>query len=236
MRFLATFQFVPALLLLSSASWADLIIDIQDASFSPGGTGFVDVLISSNSTDDLGIFSAKFQITQTSGGGFLAFQNKFELNSADTDRQKNSERSDGNYVFSGTLGRDAFFQSQPSINGQSLVQFDRSSADVTLDDGTKLLARLELTHGLPAGTTTGGTYEISLVSESSTRFQLLNGDAVTIAAQSFDSANFGTITVSAVPEPSSGLLLLSAFGIGMFRRRRIRVEAIEKCVRRGCKI
>lgn len=236
MKFLATFQFVPALLLLSSASWADLIVDIQDASFSPGGTGFVDVLISSNSTDDLGRFSAKFQITQTSGGGVLAFQNDFDLNSADADRQTNSERSDGNYVFGGTLGTDASFVSQQVGNAQTLLQIDRSSADVTLDGGTKLLARLELTHLLPAGTTTGGTYEISLASDPFTRFQLLNGEAVTIAAQSFDSANFGTITVSAVPEPSSGLLLLSAFGIGMFRRRRIRVEAIEKSVRRGCEI
>ena len=216
MRYLFLLRVVPALLLLCGTARADLIVDIQDARFLAGGTGFVDVLISSSDTNDLGNFSAKFQITPTSGSGILAFQSSF--NSTDALRQSNSERTDDNYVFAGTLGTG--FVSHASGNGQTLTQIDRSTQNVTLGNATKLLARLELIHILPTGTDIGGIYEISLVNDASTQFRQFDNMTVPVEARSFASTNFGTITVNAVPEPSSGLLLLVALGIGMRRRRR----------------
>ena len=40
-----------AILLLHGLVYGDVMIDIRDASIDPGGTGFVDVYISSNAND-----------------------------------------------------------------------------------------------------------------------------------------------------------------------------------------
>lgn len=225
MKFLSTSILLPVVACFSSSARADLIVDIQDASFSAGGLGFVDVLISSTGSDNLGRFSGKFSIVQKSGGGILEFQQSFT--SVSVDRQSESERADGNYAFAGNLGV-GFVSNR--LDGQHLLQGDRASANVTIDSTTRLLARLELQHVLPANTNVGGVYEIALVNDAFTRFQLLDNTLVPIAAQSFATSssnaingtsfsNFGTITVSAIPEPSSWFLLLGLVVTIASRRR-----------------
>lgn len=215
-------RLVPLMALFSTPiAHADLIIDIQDATFSAGGTGFVDVWISGEDADDLlGKFSAKFSITQKSGTGTLEFRNNFS--SADpsaADRQNNSELSNINYVFPTPIQSAAFASAQLG-NAQTLLQSHSATENVLLGSSPKLLARLELVHVLPAGTSGGGEYEIALVNDQFTklnRFDDPSSDASRdIAAQSF--TNVGTIT--AVPEPTC-LWLAGVVGAMMGVRRRV---------------
>lgn len=56
--------------LLNSAK-GDVIVDVQDASITAGGTGFVDVLIDITGGDNLDFANYDFLITPVSGGSAL---------------------------------------------------------------------------------------------------------------------------------------------------------------------
>jgi len=203
-------------LLLASLSWAfsspvfaDFSISISPSSPSlvEGSSGFVDVLLSSNSSDALDGFSANFSL---SGGSGLEFAGT----------QAESHLTNLNFVF--------FNRSNSALNSLSSTVVNSPSSMVVgdvSDDGMggphpftvggvgseSLLARLNL------NALTAGNYTLSLLNTSS-----FSDVGFTPFAFNTPSLN---LTVTAVPEPGSiaGALML---GLGYLGRRRSRRRKI----------
>ena len=214
-----------ACILAASSGQADIIVDVQDATINAGGTGTVDVLISSNglSTDQFDFASYVFGITPVgSPSTTLQF----------AEPQSTAESGLGTYVFAPDLavGGLEFFVNDPS----EVEGFDSTDTGslITLSSSPQLLAQLDLEH-LPfgAGLGAGDQFRITLLSTSAfggSDTEFLNGlTPANIAADSFNPLGIGggLITVTsasaAVPEPgtfaATGLLFL---GVCYRRRRR----------------
>lgn len=216
------FTFTTSLLLIacltSPSARGAIVVQIEDTTLSAGQTGAIDVLISStDGTDQLGRFSAEFAITQISGTGILNFQSSF--NSADLNRQSDSEQTSTSpeYVFLNRLNAVNSFGSVTQVGGQGVTQFDRASENVLINGGPRLLARLELEHVTPA-LDQPAVYQVALLNSASTRFQLFDNSVVPISPSSF--SNLGTVTISAVPEPSTAAFLLAGMCAATLRGRR----------------
>lgn len=213
MNRIATLAFVSLLAGPIGSAQAALVISFQDATFQPGELGSIDVLISSNSNDQLGRFSALFEIEYVSGVGVLEFQ--ASRTSADANRQSNSERSQANYVFAGNLDPNGFVSNRTT--NTRLLQFDRALSDVAVGD-MMLLGRLELQHILPPTVTGDGEYQVRMLQDAFTSFELLDRTVITVAPESF--TNFGRVRTTAVPEPSAMVCVsMVALAAGLSRRR-----------------
>lgn len=199
---MARYGFGLATLLIAIAlmgeAQAGFIIKIQNASLTSGGSGAIDVLISSNATDSLGRFSTQFKIEQISGSGVL----EFAAAQSDSERTATSP----NYVFLGKLGNG--YVSAPGITDKTTITHgDRGTENVAVV-GDLLLARLELQHISPVAT--DAQYRVSLVNSTQTFTRLLDGTGQTIDVSSF--SNSGIVTITAVPEPTSSMLTLLGLG------------------------
>ncbi|MEZ6133642.1 MAG: PEP-CTERM sorting domain-containing protein [Pirellulaceae bacterium] len=212
----------------SSSAQADLLIEFDNAQFGPNSLGSVDVFVTG--PDTIRQYNTTFLLTPVSGQGILEFRSSFDVNDAgNSDRQSNSEVTDGSYVF---FGSSRSFNSSVNENDKlQLVQSDISTAAAP-PTTRRLLARLELRHVLPVAeipSFTGAEYRIGLVQNidqtliDQTFFRTTSGAKFAPAAASFN--NFGTINISslsAVPEPSSAVLLLCASSVAcVWRRRRV---------------
>jgi len=189
-------------------SKSDIILTYLNTTFNSGGTGSIDVLIGSSGTDTLDFFSARFKIEQISGAGVLVFQAT----------QSSSERLSPDYVFKNNLGL-GFNSIRDISNSLLLTQFDRAAVNQPIGVGPFLLARLELEHIAPVEST--GSYRISLVNDSFTAFRLSTSPIV-IDPSSF--TNFGTVSITAVPEPSSIALIVVGSTVFAFRQIRRRIK------------
>lgn len=209
---------------------ADVMVDVQDAMITAGGTGFVDVLISSSasssSPDNVDFASYDFLI-ETVGGPSSALE--FVL------PPDLSEDTDPNYLFLG----DSFGIDYDNFNSTTARYIGSdgtaSSTGVDLDSssGDRLLVRLDLQHvlgpGQSAAMAAGEQFRITLQNSIDTYFDDSNFDPVAIDSDSFNSAGVGggLITVSAstaaVPEPSS-LVVLALGGVALASRRRWRLR------------
>ncbi len=198
-----------------STARADLIISFKDTELSPRGVGSVDVLLRSSSDIALFGFSAKFEISTETSGGVLEFQ--------PTDQQLDSERNfagpDYSYIFLNKNG--AGFGADRQADKLQLVSGDFATEDVTLLANTDyLLARLEVNHNAPIGVS-HGVFRIRLVDDPATNlFADFRGNSHDLNAASF--SNFGTLSITAVPEPSclilSGCATLSLLLVRRGRR------------------
>jgi hypothetical protein len=205
------FLTVVVLATLCSPVRSDIIVDVQDASIAANGTGFVDVLISSNGTltDLMASFSFEFQISAPTLNGALRFSAV----------QSNSETTatGPDYVF---LGDSQNFNAQQLIpSEQTLVGGDGASGNVNIAGGPFLMARLELEHltGTPLAAV-GETFTISLTPGNS---DFLDENVLSLTQGTHSSGTI-TITSAAVPEPTSTAVLLAGSVAGLWWRRRKR--------------
>jgi len=202
---------------------AGVIVAVQNASLAAGGSGFVDVVISSDATDNLDAFGYDFQILDV---GSPVGSLRFERISGAT--QSNSEVTDSSYVFFGDSdGFDSFPNNGPAFNRVQGGDFTASLLGTNLPATNLLLARLELYHDLPTGvppaSAAGDLFTISLLPGIDTFFWDSAGDDL-VLANSFS----GTVTIAAVPEPSS-LALLGTI-LGFFAVKRCRRSSFENRV------
>jgi hypothetical protein len=212
-----------AFMCLTSAANAALILTIQDATISAGGPGYVNVFIrSSNGTDRLTFASYDFNITGTPG------------TTLEFTTQDYSEQGFGNYVFAGENAGISEFD----LNNSRFIADDAqdgSGLGYRLLPGTDLLlARLDLQHvigpGQTAASSVGHQFQISLdIANGYTLFQDDNLPTPNdLAIDEINSKLVGTVSVtaSAVPEPSSFLLLAVAGGVFASRKRRSKSRAL----------
>ena len=189
-----------------------ILVEVGDASISEGGTGYVDVLISSDSSSALGDWYFKAEITSTSAG----------LTFADPQTSIDGE---SNYVF---FGASAFYDSSAVSPFTELNAGDsHASSSVTLSSSKKLLSRLFLTHTDP-GSSVGNTFNIALGTVDSTDSGFSSHQDPTIGsyyASSDVTLTAGTVTIvaAAVPEPTSiSAFILVGATLGFRRRKRSR--------------
>jgi hypothetical protein len=231
-------SFILLWLIASTTASAGVIIQVQNATITAGGTGFVDVLISSTGTDNLSVMQFDFRISGNAANGALQFRN--------TADQSNSEQGVSfpiAYVFLGDTDPANWFanrQATPTelLGGDSTASF----SGVAIDGTQKLLARLEIEHitGTPLAAV-GDSFTLSLwndlgisdtFDDDSTFFLDEGLNPLVFDTDSTPNTlgspsaflNFGTITVTAdsavVPEP--GTFAIFTIGGIVFAGRKYR--------------
>lgn len=221
MTFMLRYLFLSMLWLIpNSNATADLIISIPDVTVVSGSRSFLDVLVSSDGTDDLQSFFADFSV---GGITHAAAPINFEPSAIPAPQLFASAP---NYVFLGDsleadadvgqLGVDFVTDSPGGVMADdriSVLDETLSGTNRTLDvaDGQFLLARLNFL--APTTAPDGAVYDVELDDITSV-FQDDFGDDLDF------SFTAGSITVNsaAVPEPSS-IGLLCIIGAGLFYRR-----------------
>ena len=203
----------------------DLIITIQGGSIAPNGTAIFDVFIRSSTTgtDSFALANYEFAITAVNPTNNTSGKLQFASNQPNP-----SDKA--NYVFTNLApGNPAVMRQGSGPEYLSAIggDFTDPVLNLPLDvlNSDKLLTRLQLVHSTPTPGSAIGTYRISLVNSANTFFRLADlSTAVTIDALSYSEANSGLITITAVPEPSTVMLLslAGAVGIGTWRIRRMR--------------
>ena len=208
-----------ATLICSVPAYGAIIVQVQDASIAAGGTGFVDVLISSDGLtgpDDLYSAVYQFKIDGLAVDGDLTFQ------STQSDSETTEPGASG-YVFGNVpTGNFAAGSNTPFLllDGSD---FRGLLPPVTLTTTQQLLARLELQHTQLSPSAVGNTFTISLENNAFTDFQSDDGGTpATLDPISFSSFGTVTITSAAVPEPGTfvALTIAAASFCGHRLRRR----------------
>lgn len=209
----------------SPQSQADVIITIPHVTVAPGGSGYLDVLISSDGTDSFQKYLLDFVV---GGVGHAAAPINF-VESAVPAPQLTATGPD--YIFLSNsleeylqLGID-FVTDQaggPTANDLITVAdetFSTLDRTIALSDGDFLLARLNFV--APLSATPGNVYDISL--DFGEFLDIDSNPATDIL-----SSNVGSITIvaaaAAVPEPSSIALLALGSLVWFDRSRRCRNE------------
>lgn len=195
----------------SAGCRGELIIEVQDAQIPYGGSGYVDVLISSNSSDPLSAFNARINITP---GGSPNGDLQFDAVPFDA----SAVTSPFSYVF---LGDSAgYFVGGPLPYEANVSDATLSASDVTLGGTKRLLARLAVTHVGGTSAAVGETFSIVFDHSTSVFLDSLSPPARSLAGSGQDWT--GTITI-VTPEPSTGVVLLCAgAGVVLWRRRKRR--------------
>jgi len=211
-----------ALVLSGAELRGDLIIEVQDASVTPGGQSFVDVTIRSDSgIVNLNDFSISVGITGSITNGELLFS---AGQMSDTDMSGLSD-----YVFSTSRlsGGDTSFYSTTVTNSPpptivaadaTIPPFGSPNQGVSIGAASLLLARLNVSHTFTstAADSLGDTYTLAVNSPSGdTYFEDKDGTPV-----AFTIGRAGLLTVT--PEPSVAILGGVAACVTAFwlRRRR----------------
>lgn len=199
------------------STFGDIIVSYQGGSIAAGGTGFIDVMVSSNassgSPDLLDAFSAHFLITPVGG----AVSNGLQF----VNLQSDSQLGLGNYVFAGNS------LTPPPIGSVSTATNTNDTfngGDATLNAipvalnnmlSPLLLFRLDLSATLA---NPGDQFTIALQPGGGTEF--LSDALDSNSDLTFAASSFTPFTITAVPEPSSAGLMLIGSAIGFWMRRR----------------
>ncbi len=218
LRAAVTYVIAAFLVMHSNAVVADIIVSYGGGTVAPGGGGLLDVFVSSNAVsgtpDVLDSFSAHFKIVPLGG----AVSNGLQF----FDPQGETQLSDSSYVFNGdSLGQIGFVPlglvstsgntNDTYIAGDGTVSGTGFPLDVT--SGRRLLFRLNLDASLAHF---GDQYAFSLVNDSFTSFSDPSFFALAVRSDSFTP-----FTITAVPEPATGVFLaVSMAGFGWYHRRR----------------
>ncbi|MEZ6125357.1 MAG: hypothetical protein R3C49_19585 [Planctomycetaceae bacterium] len=144
----------------ASPTQADIIVDVQDTTITAGGTGTVDVLISSNllSTDQFDFASYVFGITPV-GGATTTLQF--------ADPQLADESADGSYVFAADLAPGGLFFTTNDPSEVEGSDFTDTGSLITLTGTQQLLARLDLEHlSFGVGLGVGEQFRVTLLNTS----------------------------------------------------------------------
>ncbi|MBL8814920.1 MAG: PEP-CTERM sorting domain-containing protein [Planctomyces sp.] len=225
-----------ALILLTNASQiaqAGVVMTIDNVTLTSGGPSkFVDVNVSWAESDSITSIDvvqaiAEFSIvpmgTNTS---FVTF--KTYLDGSGELHNGNHQLSDPNYLFANnsrkkTLGLPGGIVDEitnTTFNGDDEL-FDTSSTGVTLSGVQRLLFRLEIQ---ATGTPTGDEFFKLTAAPFSVLFPKSTGDGD--VPQIISSISGGDIRIAsaappvAVPEPSTGIIMLMGVGMLLLKRRR----------------
>lgn len=202
-----------AVFVFGGRAFGDFMVTFSDATIDPNGTTFVDVFVSSTGNDKVGLVNYEFAISGIGTSGILEF--------ADNQSQLVQNISGARpYLFLGDTSAGNYSLSKTAPLFASGGDFTLSLSDAEIGTSPRLLSRLRLQHITPSPAATSGTYQIKLVNGANSFFNSLeSGSSVAIDPASFD--NFATITVTAVPEPATWLLVgLAVIGFGIRNKAR----------------
>jgi hypothetical protein len=205
----------------SSVSSGAIIVSYSGGSVSAGGLGLLDVWVSSNADpgtpDNLDSFSASFLITPI--GAAVADGLQF------SDPQGDSQLGNPGYIFNtDSLGEDLGAGTLISTNSNTndLYQggdgtFSGIGVDLDTTSGSRLLFRLNLDATLA---NLGDQFSVTMLDDGFTQFNDLTFTPLVLHPDSFNS-----FTVTAVPEPATGVVLLGGTIAGFWLKRRKRTSA-----------
>lgn len=189
----------------------DLIVEVQNTVITAGGTGTVEVLISSTLLDVVDGFRYKFQIADQLGTslGNLRF----------SDPQLMEEVSDTNYIHaSNSGGAFSTASNAPDFDELRGGDFTNDFLGNAVGTSPKLLVRMDIEHEVSglANSAVGDQFRIELIQDGDTFF-----NNILLSNLSIESASAGLVTFSpaAVPEPTA-VAILSLGGLMLLARRR----------------
>lgn len=199
---------------------ADLIIEFDNVRMDAGRTGVIDVFVRSRDTDQVAQYNLQFVVEHVRGQGIMEFQpDAF---------QSDSETRESNYLFA---GESLAFRAIRDANERNrITQSDFALENVTVGASLadrRLVGRLELNHivtGDALATFPGAEYRVSLFRSNAQTF-FADNLLERVAIDNVSYSNFGTISISPVPEPS-GLFLVATFGVVLLVRRRSRTMVL----------
>ena len=215
----------PALALLlclgSNPARADFLISFDpNTNIAPGGSGFVNVYISSDAVGGQNLFFAGFEFALTpTGPTRLEFQDSPPASSDPT-------FANPNYVFfnnSVAQAGNSQLGTANSVNGTNDrfvgMDFAADGLGVTVDATPKLLAMVPVTAATGLPPAPGSTFTISLVPPAAPGPSDNTGFADNVGNFSPFLSGTGTITVTATPEPSALILVGAGVGLSMLAGR-----------------
>jgi hypothetical protein len=203
---------------LSQLAHATLNVQILNTQITAGGSGFLDVMLTGDG-DLVESASLQLQITPVNAvSSSLQFLNP----------QLVSFEADSNYLFSGNSFNQQF-SIDPRVVSQTTLQNDTyatndSTANLTNTSVTsvsKLLARVDLRHIVPQGTdpatVLNDLFQVNVVLGGTS---FLDANAATV---NFVAGGPGLVSITAVPEPNSAILLfIACVCSSQLRRKRSR--------------
>lgn len=204
---------------MASQVRGDLIIEVQDASVNPGGEGFVDVTIRTDSgAMNLDDFSIELGITGATTHGVLQYS-LTQLSDVEM-------AAVADYVFSTSNlpgGFSSFYNvvTPDAVTGVAADFMISSGTGVTITTASALLARFKVTHTFSgtAAESLGDTYTLTVTNPSgNTYFNDNNGNPL-----AFTVGRAGLLTVT--PEPSLALTGSVAGCLMAFWLRRRQLKA-----------
>lgn len=211
-------HFAIACILVTSGAVArgDVILTFDPVIINAArGSAAMNVFIESpNDTHDVAAYNFGFIIEKISGDGALVFD----------PAQSASELTDSRYLFANTsdLGNNfvsrrdsSAFAPQIQLTHVDLTD-DRPAAN--LDSTRRLVGMLDVSHVYPSGDAfTSALFQIRAI-EANTELFDGNLDPIPFSPVSFSNHGLVTVNASAVPEPSS-LVLVGIFGATALLRR-----------------
>ncbi|MCA9049404.1 MAG: PEP-CTERM sorting domain-containing protein [Planctomycetaceae bacterium] len=193
--------------LTSRPLMAEIIVDISPLALNSGSSGYVDILIHSDTgTDPLQFYSMDLEITPLAGANStLAF----------SATQDEPHLTDTNYIFAGDSFGGGFWSRPTPTTLTSASDFTFSGSDVAVPDSPfALLYQVLVEHTAgPLGSGPGHQFDISVTAFD---FEDENFNLIT------PTFNSGTVTINsaAVPEPGTLSACLVGGLLWILRRRR----------------